>query len=83
MFTGLIQDVGVVERVLPGATTDVWVRTALGASDFALGESIAIDGAPPSAASGRARASTWSVRCGSKTDSVDTSSSVTWTGCAR
>ena len=45
MFTGLIQDVGVVERVLPGATTDVWVRTALGAKDFALGESIAIDGA--------------------------------------
>jgi riboflavin synthase len=45
MFTGLVQDVGVVERVLPGATTDVWVRTGLGAGDFALGESIAIDGA--------------------------------------
>jgi riboflavin synthase len=45
MFTGLVQDVGVVERVLPGATTDIWVRTALGAADFALGESIAIDGA--------------------------------------
>jgi riboflavin synthase len=45
MFTGLIQDLGVVERVLPGATTDIWVRTALGAGDFALGESIAIDGA--------------------------------------
>jgi riboflavin synthase len=45
MFTGLVQDVGVVERVLPGATTDVWVRTGLGAEDFALGESIAIDGA--------------------------------------
>jgi riboflavin synthase len=45
MFTGLIQDVGTVERVLPGGTTDIWVRTALGAGDFALGESIAIDGA--------------------------------------
>ena len=45
MFTGLVQDVGTVERVLPGGTTDVWVRTALGAGDFALGESIAIDGA--------------------------------------
>jgi riboflavin synthase len=45
MFTGLVQDVGIVERVLPGATTDVWVRTALGAGDFVLGESIAVDGA--------------------------------------
>jgi riboflavin synthase len=45
MFTGLVQDVGTVERVLSGGTTDVWVRTALGAGDFALGESIAIDGA--------------------------------------
>jgi riboflavin synthase len=45
MFTGLIQDIGLVECVLPGATTEVWVRTALGAGDFALGESIAIDGA--------------------------------------
>jgi riboflavin synthase len=45
MFTGLVQDVGTVERVTPGPTTDVWIRTALGAADFALGESIAIDGA--------------------------------------
>jgi riboflavin synthase len=45
VFTGLIQDVGVVEKVLPGGTTDVWLRTALGAGDFALGESIAVDGA--------------------------------------
>jgi riboflavin synthase len=45
MFTGLVQDVGTVERVLPGGTTDFWVRTTLGAGDFALGESIAIDGA--------------------------------------
>lgn len=45
MFTGLVQDVGTVERVAPGPTTDLWIRTALGAGDFALGESIAIDGA--------------------------------------
>ena len=45
MFTGLIQDIGVVERVIPGGMTDVWIRTTLGAQDFALGESIAVDGA--------------------------------------
>jgi riboflavin synthase len=45
MFTGLIQDVGVVERVIPGGMTDLWIHTALGARDFALGESIAVDGA--------------------------------------
>jgi len=45
MFTGLIQDVGVVERTQPGSTTDLWVRTSLGADGFTLGESIAIDGA--------------------------------------
>jgi riboflavin synthase len=45
MFTGLVQDIGVVERVLSGGTTDLWVQTALGAGDFALGESVAIDGA--------------------------------------
>ncbi|WP_225413801.1 riboflavin synthase [Stigmatella hybrida] len=45
MFTGLIQDVGVVERVVPGGMTDVWIRTSLGAGTFDLGESIAVDGA--------------------------------------
>ncbi|MBJ6765117.1 riboflavin synthase [Myxococcaceae bacterium JPH2] len=45
MFTGLIQDVGVVERVVPGAMTDLWIRTALGAAQFELGESIAVEGA--------------------------------------
>ena len=30
MFTGLIQDVGVIERVVPGGMTDLWIRTALG-----------------------------------------------------
>jgi riboflavin synthase len=43
MFTGLVQDVGVVERVEQGATTDLWIRTAL-ASPFERGESIAVDG---------------------------------------
>ena len=45
MFTGLIQDVGTVERVIPGGMTDYWIRTSLGARDFTLGESIAVDGA--------------------------------------
>jgi riboflavin synthase len=45
MFTGLIQDVGVVERVVPGGMTDLWIRTALGAREFTLGESIAVEGA--------------------------------------
>lgn len=45
MFTGLIQDMGTVERVLRGAMTDLWIRTALPVADFALGESIAVDGA--------------------------------------
>ncbi|HXX31401.1 MAG TPA: riboflavin synthase [Myxococcaceae bacterium] len=45
MFTGLVQDVGTVVRIVPGATTDLVIRTALGAADFALGESIAVDGA--------------------------------------
>ena len=45
MFTGLIQDIGVVERLIPGGMADVWIRTALGAQGFALGESIAVDGA--------------------------------------
>jgi len=45
MFTGLVQDVGTVERVLPGPMTTLWIRTALPAGDFALGESIAVSGA--------------------------------------
>ncbi|HYH98941.1 MAG TPA: riboflavin synthase, partial [Hyalangium sp.] len=45
MFTGLVQDVGVVDRVVPGGMTDLWIRTALGAASFALGESISVDGA--------------------------------------
>jgi riboflavin synthase len=45
MFTGLIQDVGTVERIASGGMTDVWIRTSLGAQGFALGESIAVEGA--------------------------------------
>ncbi len=45
MFTGLVQDVGTVERVLPGPMTTLWIRTALGAGEFAPGESIAVSGA--------------------------------------
>lgn len=46
MFTGLVQDIGVVEQVLPSeGMTDLWIRTQLGAADFAHGESVAVDGA--------------------------------------
>ena len=45
MFTGLVQDVGTVERVLPGPMTTLWIRTALGAGEFTPGESIAVSGA--------------------------------------
>jgi riboflavin synthase len=45
MFTGLVQDVGTVERILPGPMTVLWIRTALDTSDFSLGESIAVSGA--------------------------------------
>ncbi len=42
MFTGLITGLGVVERLIPGAVTDVWVASPY--SDFEHGESIACDG---------------------------------------
>jgi riboflavin synthase alpha subunit len=44
MFTGLVQDVGTVERIQPGAMTVLWIRTTLGASDFVPGESISVSG---------------------------------------
>ena len=44
MFTGLVQEVGSVERVAPGAMTELWIRASLGPGPLALGESIAIDG---------------------------------------
>ena len=43
MFTGLIQDVGTVERISFGAMADLWIRAFAG-QDLKLGESIAIDG---------------------------------------
>lgn len=43
MFTGLVTDLGTVERVTPGAVTDVWVASSY-QGDFQLGESIACDG---------------------------------------
>jgi len=42
VFTGLIEQIGSVERVSPGAMTDVWIASTLEA--LALGESIACDG---------------------------------------
>ncbi len=45
MFTGLVQDVGRIERVIPGGMTELWISTSLGAGSFELGESIAVDGA--------------------------------------
>jgi riboflavin synthase len=42
VFTGLIEQVGVVERVVNGAMTDVWIDSSW--SDLVLGESIACDG---------------------------------------
>jgi riboflavin synthase len=45
MFTGLVQDIGTVERVLPGPMTVLWIQTGLGASDFQAGESISVSGA--------------------------------------
>lgn len=47
MFTGLIQDVGTVDRVAAGAMTDLWIRSGLATKDepYVLGESISVDGA--------------------------------------
>lgn len=42
MFTGLVTDLGTVERITPGAMTEVWVSSTF--VDFQLGESIACDG---------------------------------------
>jgi riboflavin synthase len=42
MFTGLIEQVGVVERLAPGGMTDVWIKT--GWTEFTHGESISCDG---------------------------------------
>lgn len=42
MFTGLVTDLGTVERVTPGPVTDLWISSSFG--DFVMGESIACDG---------------------------------------
>lgn len=44
MFTGLVQDLGTVERLVSGQVTEVWIRTALPVEQFSAGESIACDG---------------------------------------
>ena len=43
VFTGLVTDLGTIERLTPGPVTDVWVASGF-PGDFALGESIACDG---------------------------------------
>lgn len=46
MFTGLIQDVGTVDRVVSGAMTDLWITSSLADHEpYVLGESISVDGA--------------------------------------
>jgi riboflavin synthase len=42
MFTGLVSDLGLVERITPGPVTELWIGSTF--ADFALGESIACDG---------------------------------------
>ncbi len=42
MFTGLIEQIGAVQRVTPGAMTDVWLTSTF--ENLSLGESIACDG---------------------------------------
>jgi len=44
MFTGLVQDLGTVERVVPGGVTEVWIRSGFEPADFKHGESISCDG---------------------------------------
>ena len=42
MFTGLVSDLGTIERITPGPVTDLWLGSTF--TDFVLGESIACDG---------------------------------------
>ncbi len=44
MFTGLVQDLGTVERMVPGGVTDVWLHSNFDPADFKHGESISCDG---------------------------------------
>lgn len=43
MFTGLVTDLGTIERVTHGSVTDLWIGSSY-PGDFELGESIACDG---------------------------------------
>ncbi len=43
MFTGLVTDLGTVERLTAGPVTDLWIASSY-PGDFQLGESIACDG---------------------------------------
>lgn len=45
MFTGLIEDIGTVEQIIHGESTDLWIATSLPNKDLAAGGSIAVDGA--------------------------------------
>lgn len=45
MFTGLVKDMGTVEQVVPGQTTDFWIATSLPSKDLVPGASISVDGA--------------------------------------
>lgn len=45
MFTGLVQDIGTIDRIVPGPVSEVWVRSNLLGRQLEAGESIAIDGA--------------------------------------
>jgi riboflavin synthase len=42
MFTGLIEQIGVIENLIPGSVTDIWVASSF--TEFVHGESIACDG---------------------------------------
>lgn len=44
MFTGLVQDVGTVERVVAGPVSDVWIRSGFEPAEYKHGESISCDG---------------------------------------
>ncbi len=44
MFTGLIESIGTVARIVPGSVTQLWIDAPTVATDFVKGESIACDG---------------------------------------
>jgi riboflavin synthase len=44
MFSGLIEDIGEVERLTTGGVTDLWVASRLCAEPMERGDSIAVDG---------------------------------------